>query len=114
VESYDEVENKNYAFIVFCITDLNTGKSEVRIRSNVLTGTSLSTEKARVLAKKAQKAGTRGNPFTPAGKLDKRQVEYRFYQEKGEPTAVEIFIVTRDVERKAKEPKILKIDWPQN
>ena len=116
-ESRDDVDNKWYGFVICKETDLNTGEEKMRVVSDAgnVTGTALTLEQAREKALTAQAAGqtyfTAGAPFNPAGALDPRRVEYRFYQVNGEPTEVEVYVVMRDANRGAKAPVTAKAAW---
>lgn len=116
LEQKDEILNQWYAVIVCKEKNLNTGNFEVKIRSDIITGTSLDENSALEFSKKAELEGKnyfiRGDPFTPEGKLDKRRIEYRFYQENGIPQSIEVFMVLRNSDRTAKPEKTLSIDWP--
>ncbi len=116
IEALDSIIDKKYAFLIQKETNLNTGDFKVSIRSNHLTGTYFNEKVAAKLAAKAQKDGkkyvTRGAPFNPSGKLDERRIEYRLYQKGGKPDAVEVYVVTRDKQRKANKPKTLRANWP--
>lgn len=111
------VQKQWYGFIICRIKDLTKSSNnvEVKIASNWLTGTTFTSEKALQLAAKSQKEGKEyimwGEPYKPVGDLDPKRVEYRLYQENGQPTAVEVYVVMRNAERTAKEPKTLRIAW---
>ncbi|MBD3412437.1 MAG: hypothetical protein GF397_04910 [Elusimicrobia bacterium] len=81
-----------------------------------VTGTRLTLEQARERARKALSQGEEyfmtGPHFKALGKRDPRVVEYRFYQENGEPTAIEVYVIMRDSNRKAKPAKSIKVPWP--
>lgn len=107
-----------YAFIIYKVTDLTKSidNFEIRIRSNWLTGTSFSIAKANELAAEANESNsnysTWGAPYVPTGDLDPKRVEYRLYQVDGKPTAVEVYVVMRNADHTAKDPKTLRVDWP--
>lgn len=116
LEEKDDVLNMYYAFLVCKTTNLNTGEWELKVRSETVTGTSLTNAQAIQLSAQAQEKGkeyfTRGAPFTPEGNLDKRKIEYRIRQAGGKPIALEILLVLRNSDRTAKPEKTLSIDWP--
>lgn len=119
VEERDDVDEQWWGFIVCKETNLNTGEWRVKIfssRNAPVTGTSLTTEQARQKAVQANAEGKEyflsGEPYNQRGELDERKVEYRIYQENGEPTEIEVFLVLRNEDRSAKEPQILRVGWP--
>jgi len=116
LEEKDDVLNLYYAFLVCKTTNLNTGELEMKIRSNILTGTSLTSAQALEFSEKAVGEGKayviRGSPFVPEGALDKRKIEYRLNQENGKPVSLEILLILRNSDRTAKPEKTLSIDWP--
>lgn len=114
LEGYDDILRSAYAFTICKVSYLKAGDYEIVIRSNLVTGTSLTKEKARELAKTADKEYfTYGKPFDASDPAENRHIEYRFYQQNGEPTAIEIFLVTRDNQGNAKSPKTVKVPWPK-
>jgi hypothetical protein len=52
-----------------------------------------------------------GQPFKPYNAQDRRRIEYRFYQKDGKPQKIELYVVARDKDGQAKEPKTLEIPW---
>ncbi len=117
VQAHDTIIKKDYAFLIYKESDLNKGSFVIRIKSNVVTGTVLDQPSALKNAQKANKEGkkyfTMGRPFSPAGALDKRVVEYRFYQKNGKPDSIEVYVVTRNKKRNANKPKTAKASWPK-
>lgn len=116
VEARDDVDQKTVGFVVCHRKNLDTLEEDVIIQSNIAVGAGLTLSEAR---KKAQQAlaeskpfVTFGLPFNPLGPGDKRMVEYRLYQQNGEPTAIEVFVVMRNADRSPKEAKTLRVDWP--
>ncbi len=118
LEERDDVTGEVYGFVICQRKNLNTGKWDVIIQSNIALGAGLTEEEAIEKASKAEAKGksyfTIGLPLNPLGEFDYRRVEYRIYQEKGQPTAIELYVVMRDVKRNAKEPKTIKIAWPSS
>jgi hypothetical protein len=121
LEATDEVQDQTYAFIICQITDLtevvnNPEASEIKIASNLVTGTSLTPAEAAALAVQAETQNQDyfvwGNPYVPTGELDPKRIEYRFYQEGGQLVAAEVYVITRAADRSAKPTKTLRVDWP--
>jgi hypothetical protein len=116
IDAYDGIINQYYAFIVFKEINRRGNLTTLGIGGNIATGITLSNERGQKLAAQAHKEGmpfaTVGNPIPPLAEGDPRTVQYRILQEDGQPTELEIFIVTRDNTGKAKEPKSLKVKWP--
>lgn len=114
LEAYDDIIVKSYNFIIYKETNLNTGSFTVRIVSDLVTGTSMTEDKAIKKAKtiKGKPYFTFGEPFKSTGGNDKRIIEYRFYCENGKPTSIEIYVVTRDSAYNPKEAKTLTVTWP--
>ncbi|GEM_PF-2226200 len=117
LEERDDVDNKWFPFIVCEYKNLNTGEVRLRIFQKDGGGSGLSLEEAQQKAAAAFERGEDyykiGIPYTQRGELDTRRIEYRIYQENGEPVAVEVFVVMRTEDRAAKPAKTLRIDWPR-
>ncbi|MBU0536257.1 MAG: hypothetical protein KKE20_04790 [Nanoarchaeota archaeon] len=107
----DTQTGKTNEFIICKKTDKNKGTWEIDIRSNNLTGTSMTTDKFKEKAANASgEFFTWGSPFNPSAG-DARRTEYRFYHESGDPNKIEIYTVGRDSEGNALEPKTLVVGW---
>ena len=69
------------------------------------------------LKKATQKAHTSKQPYAVYGhritpkKGDHRNLEYRIHHENGKPTALEIYLVTRDADWNPKQVKTLKYSF---
>lgn len=118
-EDYDEVDKETWGFLICKQTDLNSGEYFVYFwasRNIPVTGSKMNLAEARAKSGQAENRGEPyfliGSPFNPAGPLDYRKVEYRIYQEGGEPTAAEVYFVVRNDDRSAKEPTNLRVNWP--
>ncbi len=116
LEERDDVDKKWLPFIVCQYKNLNTGEISLRIFQKDTGGAGLTLEQATQKAAQAMEDGkeyfTIGIPYTPKGELDAKRIEYRIYQQNGEPVAVEVFVIMRDEQRQGKEPKTLRVSWP--
>ncbi|MFC1504751.1 CsgG/HfaB family protein [Spirochaetota bacterium] len=116
IESYDDIAEVNYSFAICRITSLDKPYWEIYIRAGEAhISARIDAKRAQVEAQKAKKKKKKyfewGKVVKPT-KYDARRVELRFYQKKGIVTDIELVLVTRDKERKAKEEKRLKVKWP--
>ncbi|MCF6228403.1 MAG: hypothetical protein L3J82_07065 [Planctomycetes bacterium] len=104
-----------YAFLVYTRTRKGGGSAEMLVRSKFAQSTLLSPKTAGEAAWEMNEDGESmklwGNPFKPRSKDDVRRVEYRFYQKGGVPEKLEIYVVARDKEGKAKPAETLTIIW---
>lgn len=112
---YDAPLNCDFAFLAYKETDNDSGNWRVRIRSTQTVGASL---EAPMIAQKAREAGAQGKPFFLWGyKLepsaaDQRHIEFRVYQENGQPKELEIFVRLRLFDQSADKPQSLRVPWP--
>lgn len=115
IEAHDDVIDKTYAFRVYKETNTASGEVMIKIKSNLLAGTSITPQIANKKSLEAEEKGMKyskiGSPFNSPGKNDPRKIEYRLYQKNGKPDYIKIFVVTRKDLHKRKAPKILKVDW---
>ncbi len=118
LESFDAVVDKLYALLIYKETRVNNGKWLVRIKGSATAGSvfdpdNLSLENAiRKALAHNQDYLVWGFNLTPK-ENDPRLVENRlFFDENGQPTGVEIHLITRDPEGKALSEKVEKVDWP--
>ena len=119
-DAFVHQEQGVYAFVVYTRKakkgEPGKKKRELVIRSNLLTGLTITPERGKSLAAQLEEKGDAwrnwGGPFKPAGPDDARRIEYRFHQKDGKPEKISIYLVTRDEKRKAKEPKVLEVAWP--
>ncbi len=118
VESFDAVVDKDYAFVVYKETKVDSGKWVMRIKGSVTAGTVFDSE--NVSLKKAFKKGAGhdeahivwGFNLQPKGN-DPRLVENRVLIDgDGKPTALEIHLITRKADSSARDEKVLTVDWP--
>ncbi len=118
VESFDAVVDKDYAFVVYRETTTATGKWVVRIKGSVTAGTALDPDNPS-LKKAFKKAAGHDEPHAVWGfnlqpkDGDPRLVENRILvNDDGQPTAIEIHLITRKADSSARTAKTLKVDWP--
>ncbi|MDD5162969.1 MAG: hypothetical protein PHD95_02060 [Candidatus ainarchaeum sp.] len=116
LEQKDDVDNETFGFVVCKRQNLNTGEWDVIIQSNIAVGAGLTNAQATEKTSEAQSQGQDylkfGLPFNPLGQNDLRNIEYRLYQQNGLPAKIELFVVLRNSDRTAKQPKILSVNWP--
>jgi hypothetical protein len=116
LEQKDDVDNEIFGFVACKRQNLNTGEWDVIIQSNIALGAGLTNAQATEKAGQAQLEGTDyikfGLPLNPLGQNDLRRIEYRLYQQNGAPTKIELFVVLRNSDRTAKQPKTLSVNWP--
>lgn len=117
IESFDAVIDKKYAYVAFKETKLDKGQWRIMFKSSVTVSTFIdpfhSTFKQAVerAAGHDQERMQWGYELKPKDS-DPRQVLLELILEKGKPAAAELRLVTRKADGSAREPEILKVDWP--
>lgn len=119
VDSFDAVVDKLYAFLIYQETNTSSGKSVVRIKGSVTAGTVFDMDN-KSLQSAIQKAQAHGKEYivwgfnlAPKGN-DPRLVENRlFFNADGDPTKIELHLITRNPEGAALEEKVASADWPK-
>lgn len=113
IEAHDAIMHGSYAFVVFRETDRLTNGYIVRIVSKGTAGASFDPasmrNRCRDAAAKNKTYFIWGYSFTPSAD-DPRQIEFRVYQTAGLPTALEIFIITRNADGSAQPARSLRIE----
>lgn len=113
--AYDAPLNCDFAFLAYKETDKDSGNWRVRIRSTQTEGAVF---ESPLIAKKARETGAQGKPFFLWGyKLepsaaDPRHIEFRVYQEGGQPKELEIFVRLRQFDQSPDTPQSLRVPWP--
>ncbi len=118
LDSFDAVVDRLYALLVYKETKIGNGKWVVRIKGSVTSGSVFDTEN-RSLENAIRKAQAHreeyivwGFNMTPKD-TDPRLVENRlFFDENGEPTRIELHLITRDPEGNALPEKTESVVWP--
>ncbi|MFC1582460.1 hypothetical protein ACFL4W_02860 [Planctomycetota bacterium] len=118
IESFDAVIDKLYALLVYKETKTDSGKYVVRIKGSVTAGTVFDPDNAS-LENGIRKAMAHKEEYIVWGfnmvpkDEDARLVENRlFFDEEGEPSAIEVHLVTRDPDGKALPAEMIRVDWP--
>jgi hypothetical protein len=113
IEAHDAMMNGSYAFVVFRETDRLTGRYIVRIASRGTAGASFDPAsmciRCREAAAKNETYFIWGYSFTPSPG-DPRRIEFRVHQTAGLPTALEIFIITRNADSSPQPARSLRIE----
>ena len=119
VESFDAVVDKDYAFVVYKETAIETGKWVLRIKGSVTAGTTLDPTSS-ALKGAFKKAAAHDEPYVVWGfnlqssENDPRLVENRVLIDgDGKPTAVELHLVTRKADHSARVEKVVTVPWPE-
>jgi|GEM_PF-676947 len=117
-ESFDEVAQMDYAYLAYLERDRNSDEWSVIILGNRTGGTTYRPSHP-VFARKCGEAARSGEPYWVHGFSmsprpgDARTVEHRLYVDPlGNPTHLELFLVTRDSDGRPKEPVIARAPWP--
>ncbi len=117
VESFDAVVDKMYAYVAYKETKAD-GKWVIRIKPSVTVGTLVDPNSPAI--KKAitkafgheQKFAVWGHTIKPK-EGDPRLVETRILvDKKGNPSAVEVHVITRKADSSAREPAVMSVPWP--
>jgi len=118
IESFDAVVDKDYAFVVYKETKLDSGNWVIRIKSSVTAGTVFDPNNA-ALKNAVKKAAAHEEPYIVWGfnlqpkDTDPRLVENRILLDsEGKPAAIEIHLITRKADRSAMAEKVVSVDWP--
>ena len=118
IESFDAVVDKTYAFVVCKEKRLDSGKWVIRIKGSVTAGTVFDPDNAS-LKNALKKAAGHEEPHIVWGfnlqskENDPRLVENRVLIDKnGEPSALEIHLITRKADGSAREKEVVSIEWP--
>ena len=118
LEAYDAVIDDDYALAVYSETKTGAGQPVVKIKSRNTPGSTFDPHNDS-FRKALRSAVAQGQEFLhwgfrfQSGEGDARMVESRvFGDERGQPTALEVHLVTRKADGSATEPKIARIDWP--
>lgn len=118
LESFDAVVDKDYAFVVYKETKLDSGKWVVRIKGSATAGTVFDPESAS-LKNAIKKAAAHEEPHVVWGfnlqpkETDPRLVENRLLIDNdGKPKAIEIRLITRKADRSPMTEKVASVDWP--
>ena len=119
VESYDAVIDKDYALVAYAETKTATGKTVVKVKSLNTAGSAF--DAGHDAFRKALRAAmVRGEEYLIWGfrfntsENDPRVVEnHVFGDEQGNPSALELHLVTRKIDGSAAEPKVVRVDWPK-
>ena len=118
LDSFDAVVDKLYALLIYKETRTSNSKWVVRIKGSVVAGSVFDPDNSS-LENAIQKAHAHreeyvvwGFNLTPKDN-DPRLVENRlFFNEEGEPTKIEVHLITRDPDSNALPEKVVSVDWP--
>ena len=118
LESYDAVVDKVYAFVIYREVRPSTGKWVIRIKPTVTAGTVFDPENVS-LKNALRKAAAQGEEFLVWGfnlqpkEGDPRLVENRlFFDDSGQPTKLELHLVTRKADGSPMEEQMAVVPWP--
>ncbi len=118
VESFDAVVDKDYAFVVYKETKVDSGKWVIRIKGSVTAGTVFDPD-STALRNALKKAAGHDEPYIVWGfKLQPKEKDPRLVETRmlidgdGKPTAIEIHLITRKADHSAREEKVVTADWP--
>jgi hypothetical protein len=118
VDSFDAVADKDYAYVVYRETRTDSGKWIIRIKGSVTAGAAFDPDSS-ALKSALKKAANHDEPHVVWGfnlqpkEGDPRLVENRILLgSDGEPTALEVHLVTRKADGSAREKKTVTADWP--
>jgi TolB-like protein len=115
ISSYDGIVEKPYVFMVIETTRMPSRRKAVRIVSNMFVTTIM---RKSYVYRKVQRAYREGKPYVVYGfrikpkNGDNRLVENRIYHRNGKVQYLEIILVTRDKNWKAKKAKKIRIKLP--
>ncbi|MEO7598278.1 MAG: hypothetical protein ABIV50_05065 [Opitutus sp.] len=111
--AYDAVLNSDYAFVAFKETDRSSGATVVKIQSRGTSGASFDPAAMRL---RCREAGAKNEPyftwgysFTPS-EGDPRHIEFRVHQEAGVPSALEMYLVTRNADGSAQPAQSVRME----
>lgn len=115
VESYDAVADKDYAYVIYRETRLDTGKWVLRIKGSVTAGMTFDPDSS-ALKSALKKAANHEEPYVVWGfhlqpkKSDPRRVESRILLDaEGKATALELHLITRKADHSAKEEQVVTV-----
>jgi hypothetical protein len=118
VESFDAVADKDYAYVVYSETRVDTGKLVIRIKGSVTAGATFDPDSS-ALKSALKKAANHGEPYLVWGfnlqpkANDPRLVESRVVLDAdGKPSALELHLITRKADRSARDEKVVTVPWP--
>lgn len=115
VDAYDAVLNDDYAFVAYKETDRAGGAWRVRIKGRHTTGVVFEPD---MMKSNARAAGAQGKAFFTWGagidpsSGDPRCLQYRVHVKNGAPSAIEIFVQTRNADHSAAAAKSVMFPWP--
>lgn len=119
IESFDAVVDKTYAFVVYKEKKVGSGKWVIRIKGSVTAGAVFDPDNAS-LKNAFRKAAGHEEPYIVWGfnlqskNDDPRLVENRILiDENGNPSALEIHLITRKADGSARDKKVVSVDWPE-
>ncbi|MDH5720176.1 MAG: penicillin-binding protein activator LpoB [Spirochaetia bacterium] len=105
--NYDEIQEKFYGFLLFKEIKMPSGEETLKVISNIVISNVFTMKNLQKTAKEAfeknKEYDTFGYSIMPK-KGDNLALEYRIYQKKGKPSAIEIYLVTRNIDWSAKKP----------
>jgi len=118
LESFDAVVDKDYAYVVYKETRVDTGKWVIRITGTVTAGTKFDPDSS-ALKGALKKAANHDEPYLvwgfnllPKGS-DPRLVENRILLDSnGKPSALELHLITRKADQSAREEQVATVPWP--
>ncbi len=118
LESFDAVVDKVYALLIYKETRSGNGKWVVRIKGSVTAGSVFDPDN-RSLENAIRKAMGHHQEYVVWGfnltpkEGDPRLVENRlFFNQEGDPTRLEMHLITRDAEGGALPEKVARVEWP--
>ncbi len=118
VDSYDAVVDKMYAFVVYKETKVDSGKWVIRIKSAVTAGAVFDLDNTSLM-NALRKASAHDEKYIVWGfnlaskDNDPRLVENRvMIDENGNPSAIEVHLITRKADGSAMEEKVAVAAWP--
>lgn len=118
LESFDAVVDKDYAFVVYKETKVDSGKWIIRIKGSVTAGTVFDPESSALKAA-LKKAAAHDETYLVWGfnlrpkEGDPRLVESRILlDDNGKPSSIEVHLITRNADGSAREEQVAAVDWP--
>lgn len=116
VDCYDAVLNCDYAFVAYKETSRDSGEWRIRIRSSQTAGAvfepAMMKSKAREMGARGQEWFQWGYNFEPS-QGDPRHIEFRVYQQGGQPTEIEMYVRLRKFDHSPGEEKSVRFSYPQ-
>lgn len=118
VQSEDAINGMTYAYLAYLEKDLNTSNWVIYIKGEKTAGAKLDPNHSAFKRKCVEAAGTDNKYFIHGFSIlprqaDARNVEFRIYVDNsGNPTELELYLVTRNADGSAKEAVSEKIKWP--